>query len=219
MRDSLIFFERVTIMQKISLFAAILLSCVVSVSAQGDKAAVYNDLLSKVKGGDMTVDFKALRFAFAEKGPAPFDPKVQGGMTKALNDKNYKEAARLADAIQKANFVDMNSHVVAAMAHGALGDAKKAKFHEAVYLGLINSIINGSDGNSTKTAYVVVSLLEVPVVLNALDLKRTSQEMIEEGGHKYGVIVATDKNTAETTKVYFNVDLAAKGMSPLPAKK
>jgi hypothetical protein len=98
------------------------------------------------------------------------------------------------------------------MAHGALGDAKKAKFHEAVYLGLINSIINGSDGNSTKTAYVVISMLEVPVVLNALDLKRTSQEMIEEGGHKYGVVVATDKNTAETSKVYFNIDVAAKNM-------
>jgi len=206
-------------MQRIALFAVILLFCGTSISAQGDKASVYNDLLSKVKDGNMTVDFKALRFAFAEQGPAPFDPKAQGGMTKALNDKNYKEAAKLAETIQKANFVDMNSHVVAAMAHDALGDAKKAKFHEAVYLGLINSIINRADGNSTKTAYVVVSLLEVPVVLNALDLKRTSQEMIEEGGHKYAVVVATDKNNAETSKVYFNIDLAAKGMPPPPAKK
>ena len=206
-------------MHRISLLAAILLSCLISASAQSDKSALYNDLLSKVKGGDMTVDFKAMRFAFAEQGPAPFDPKVQGGMAKAMNDKNYKEAAKLAETIQKESFVDMNSHVVAAMSHGALGDAKKAKFHEAVYLGLINSIINGSDGNSTKTAYVVVSLLEVPVVLNALDLKRTSQEMIEEGGHKYGVVVATDKNTGETSKVFFNIDLAAKGMPATPPKK
>lgn len=205
-------------MHRISLFAAIFLSCLLSASAQGDKSKLYNDLLSKVKGGDMTVDFKAMRFAFAEQGPAPFDPKVQGGMAKALNDKNYKEAAKLAETIQKESFVDMNSHVVAAMAHGALGDAKKAKFHEAVYLGLINSIINGSDGNSTKTAYVVISMLEVPVVLNALDLKRTSQEMIEEGGHKYSVVVATDKNTAETSKVYFNIDAAAKNMAATVSK-
>src|SRR5688572_13069396 len=206
-------------MHRISLLAAILLSCLISASAQSDKSALYNDLLSKVKGGDMTVDFKAMRFAFAEQGPAPFDPKVQGGMAKAMNDKNYKEAAKLAETIQKESFVDMNSHIVAAMSHGALGDAKKAKFHEAVYLGLINSIINGSDGNSTKTAYVVISMLEVPVVLNALDLKRTSQETIEEGGHKYGVVVATDKNTAESSKVYFNIDLAAKGMPATPPKK
>lgn len=193
----------------------------VAAAAQGPapaavKSPIYNEMVAKVQAGDMSVDFKAMRFAYAENGGISVsDPRVHGLMLKALNDKKYKDALKMADGIQKINYVDMNSHVIAAMAHQALGDAKKSKFHEAVYLGLVNSIVNTGDGNTAKTAYVVIALSEVPVVLNALELKPVSQSLVEEDGHKYGLLTVADKNTNETAKVYFNIDRAGK---PAPDK-
>lgn len=196
----------------------------VPASAQGPAPAainspIYNELVGKVKRGDLSVDFKAMRFAFAEHGGTNVsDPRVHGVMLKALNEKKYKEAVKMAEGIHKINFVDMNSHIIAAMAYQSLGDAKQSKFHESVYLGLVNSIVKDGDGNSTKSAYVVISLSEVPVVLNALELKPAGQSIVEEDGHKYGILTATDKGTNETTKVYFNIDLASKGMEKVVKK-
>lgn len=175
--------------------------------------ANYDQLVSKVRQGDLSIDFKALRFAFAKRPDAnteAADIKIQAAMIKAYNDKNYKEAIKLADGIQKTRFIDMNSHVIASMAHQGLGDAKKAKFHEAVYLGLINSILNGADGNSTKTAYIVINPAEEYVLLNALELARGKRESIIEEGRTYDVHTATDKTTNQTVKIYFST-VAARG--------
>ncbi|CAN5274303.1 hypothetical protein BH20ACI2_BH20ACI2_00980 [soil metagenome] len=178
-----------------------------------DGSKAYDELLSKVIRGDLTIDFKAFRHASVGRpnnATGAADAKAYIAMVKALNDKNFKEAVRIASEIQKTNFVDMNSHVVASMAYQGLGDAKKSKFHEGVYLGLINSILNGGDGNSTKTAYIVISIAEEFALLDALDLKRTSHSAITEDGRKYDVLTVTDKKTNETSKVYFNTDLVVK---------
>jgi hypothetical protein len=181
--------------------------------AAGKADTEYGELLAKVKKGDFTIDFKALRFAFAKKSEAGIssaDIKAHADMVKALNERKYKDAINIAEGIQKTAFVDMNSHVVAAMSYQGLGDAKKAKYHEAVYLGLVNSILKDADGNSTKTAYVVISPAEEYVLLNALDLSRGTRELITEEGRSYSIQTAIDKSNNQQVKIYFNIDAANK---------
>jgi len=185
----------------------------------GSKASGYDELLGKVKGGDLSIDFKTLRFAFADKtvdGPRAADPKIQGQMLALLNEKKFKEVVKLADDVHKTNFVDLNSHIMASMAYQGLQDPKKAKFHEAVYLGLVNSILKDADGNGPKTAYVVISIAEEYVLLNALELKRGAQTTESADGHNFHVLTATDKASNETVKVYFNVDKIPLTMSAVP---
>ncbi len=205
---------------RLSCLSLVLCSCIASAFAQKtdevsliDGSRTYDGLISKLIRGDLTIDFKALRLASAARpgqGARVADATARVAMVKALNDKNFKEALRISSEIQKTDFVDMNSHVVASMAYQGLGDAKKANFHEGVYLGLINSILNGGDGHSTKTAYVVISVAEEFALLDALDLKRASHTAITEDGRKYDVLTVTDKKTNETSKVYFNTDLVVK---------
>ena len=181
--------------------------------AGGHKDADYDALLEKVKKGDVAIDFKALRFGFAKKhheGTGSVDIKAQADMIKAFNEKKYKDAIKIAEGIQKIAFVDMSSHVIAAMSYQGLGDAKKAKYHESIYLGLVNSILSGADGNSIKTAYVVISPAEEYVLLNALELTRGTRELITEDGHSYSIQTATDKTSNQQVKIYFNTDLFAK---------
>ena len=111
----------------------------------------------------------------------------------------------------------MIAHLYASTAYEQLGDKKKFEFHKNIYLGLINSIVNGADGESPKTAYQVISVDEESAVLNAYELQKTGQETMAEGGHQFLVVAATDKANGAATKVYFNIDKVAKS-APMPPK-
>ncbi|MFT3744748.1 MAG: DUF4919 domain-containing protein [Pyrinomonadaceae bacterium] len=185
------------------------------------QAADYDALANKVKGGDMTVDFKALRFAFADKTPSEAraaDPKLQAQMLQLLNEKKFKDVIKIAEGIHKTTFVDMNSHIMASMAYQGLQDPKKAKYHEAVYLGLVNSILKDGDGNTPKTAYQVISIAEEFPLLNALELKHGTQTVESVDGHTYHLQAASDKATNEAVKIYFNIDKVGLKMAAVPAK-
>jgi hypothetical protein len=182
-------------------------------------AQSYDEMLGKVKGGDLTIDFKAFRLAYADKTPSgsrSADPKLHAQMFTLLNEKKFKDVINVAEGLQKANFVDMNSHIATAMAYQGLADAKKAKFHEDVYLGLVNSILKGADGNSPKTAYHVISVSEELVLLNALELKPGPQTVETADGHTYHLMTATDKTSNEAVKIYFNIDKLQPTLSSVP---
>ena len=190
-----------------------------SISAFAQGAANYDNLLGKVKDGNFTIDFKALRFAYAAKVPTDLravDPKLHLQIFTLVNEKKFKEAVKIAEDIQKTNFVDMNSHIGAAMAYQGLADAKKAKYHESIYLGLVNSILKGADGNTPATAYHVVSAGEEVVVLNALELKRGTQTVEAIDGHTYHLVNVNDKATNEAQKVYFNIDKLQPSLAAVP---
>ena len=83
-------------------------------------------------------------------------------------------------------------------------------------MALVNSILKDADGNSPKTAYVVISIAEEYVLLNALELKRTAQTAETSDGHNFHVLTAIDKASNESVKVYFNVDKIPLTMSAVP---
>lgn len=198
------------------LFSLVLLCFAASLAAAQD--AEYSRLLDKVKGGDTAIDYKALRLAAA--GSSQFaamtvDSKLRLRLIDAVKAKKFDEITKLSQEIMKVNFLDMNAHVYAATAYQAIKDKKKADFHQAVYVGLINSIVNSADGESMKTAYQVISLDEITSVLNAYELQKTQQETVSQDGRTYMLVTATDKATGGTSKVYFNVDLVAKTLEKI----
>lgn len=183
--------------------------------------AAYPDLLAKLKEGDTKIDYRALRMAYTQT--KEYSPYGTGSdettpMFKALNDKKYKDALKLAEEILKDNYVEMNSHYVASLAHESLGNKEKAEFHKAVFLGLVNSIIGGKDGKSAKTAYEVISVPEEYVIVNILKYQRGSQSLVNEDGHKFDVLTVTHRETKETVRLYFNVDLVFKGYEKIFGK-
>jgi len=204
----------------VGLFVVVVLANAVSAVAQGPMRPVevpkdpeYTRLLDKLKNGDTGVDYKALRLAFARSG-APgvrgVDPKIRLKLAEAVKAKKYEEIAKTAQEILKIHFLDLNIHAVAAAAYEALKDTKKYNYHQAIYLGLINSIVNGADGESAKTAYIVVVPDEINAVLKAYELQRTANEMLTEGTSRYEVVTVTDKANGAVSKVYFNIDFMPK---------
>ncbi|MBA2378203.1 MAG: DUF4919 domain-containing protein [Blastocatellia bacterium] len=187
----------------------------------------YERLVSQVRAGNTDVDYKALRVAHSEtKGFSGIgiDPKERGKLAEMIRSKKYKEAIDAAEKILATNYVEMSAHIYASMAAAELQDKKKADFHQAVYLGLINSIVDGSDGAAPATAYTVISNAEIFQILQALEYRRTGQTMTEDGGKRYAVVTAKDAESGQDVKIFFNIDIpmkslpagAGRGMPPRP---
>jgi len=177
---------------------------VISSAAMGQG---YDDMVAKVRGGDNNVDFRAMRMAFTQtqQFATGIDPKIRTKLADSLKAKKADEMVKAAQEILKTDFVNPNVHYLAARAYQMLKDEKKAQYHTAIYVGLVNSILKEGDGETAKTAYQVISEDEQTAVLTALELQRTGQSSTEEGGHRYTVVAVTDQAKA-SSKVYFNVD-------------
>ena len=198
-------------------------------SPEPPKDPEYVKLLDKAKGGDTTIDFKAFRMAHVRSGSPGLrlvDPKIRLKLIEAIKAKKYNDIASACQEILKINFLDSTVHAYAASAFMSLKETKKQDFHQAIYLGLINSILAGSDGESPKSAYVVVSPDEISAVLSAFELTKVSVESVMEGTRRYEVVNVTDKANGAASKVYFNVDMMpkpperpAKPASAPPAEK
>lgn len=182
----------------------------ISPTPDAGKKPSYADLVAKLKGGDTSIDFAALRMAYTEtKEYSPYgaDRDKRKQMFAAGDEKRYKDAAALADSILASNYLDLNAHFGMTVARWNLGDEAKKDFHRAVFLGLIASIQKSGDGKTPKTAYVVISTDEEYVLFNYLGYKASAQALLNEGGHSYDLMTVTNTKTNEELKVYFNIDL------------
>lgn len=184
-------------------------------------ASSYSTLLAKLKGGDTNIDYRNLRMSYTETkdySAYGLDAEERNKLLRTFNDKKYADALKMAEKILETNYVEMNSHFVAFAAYEKLGDAKKSAFHKTVFSGLMNSIVNGKDGKSSKTAYEIICVPEEYLVLNFLGYQRGTQSVVNEDGHQFDVLSVTKTDTKETTKLYFNIDVVWKGYEKMLGK-
>jgi len=182
----------------------------VSETAKVGKLPKYEELLAKVQGGDTKIDYKALRIGYSQSKDAdPFgsDRDLRGTMNKALADKNYKDAIKSAEAILKDTYVNPYAHLAEAIAYNELKDSGKYEFHKAVYLGLINSILDGADGKTPETAYTVISTEEEYAVMQALKYQVSGQSLNHKGEHTFDVLHGVDSASGAKVDVWFNIDI------------
>jgi hypothetical protein len=166
----------------------------------------YTELLEKAKKGE-AVDFRAMRLAFFETPEysplmGMFDNRA---LNAALGQGDYAGAVKTADAILERNFVDLNAHMVASIAHRQTGNEEKARFHRAIAEGLLDSIRATGDGKSPETAFEVISISEEYALFRALGVRAVKQSLVQEKGHSYDAVVVVDQRNQQST-YYFNVD-------------
>lgn len=218
-----------TLMKRIVFITLVLILSGVATFAQtsptpqqgADKKATYDELLAKLKAGDTSIDFRALRISYTEtKQYSPYgtDSEQRRKLFKAVNDKKYKDALKVADEILDTNYVDMNAHMGASISYRELGDETKAEFHKAVFRGLVESILNGADGKSPQTAYVVICVPEEYVIVNYLGYQRGSQALVNKEGHQFDVLTVTDPDRGKSVELYFNIDFVWKGYDKIFGK-
>jgi uncharacterized protein DUF4919 len=173
----------------------------------------YSALLARVKGGDLSIDFKQLRVSWMEspeRHAAKDTSEQEKAMGAAMRDGDFKKAIRNADVVLDSEFVNLDAHLVEGRAYKELHDDKKAEFHRAVLDGLLRSIMDSGDGKSAKTAFVVITVHEEYIILSVLGLMPSEQSVQHTGGHSYDVLKAKKRDSNETVTLYFNVDIPFK---------
>lgn len=198
-------------------YIAILVFCFTTLACFGQDApkppSEYGALLAKVKAGDLSIDFQKLRFSYMdspERKQARDSSDQEKQMWKALNTEDYKDAIKNADAVIEGKFVDLNAQFVEFRAYTGLHDSDKAEYHRAVFKGLLDSIMHSGDGKTAKTAYVVIATDEEYVLLNVMGLRPGSQALVNDSGHNYDRLDATNPKTSEKVTLFFNVDIPFK---------
>jgi hypothetical protein len=173
-----------------------------------DAIARYRALVDRLRGGDLSVDFGELRQAFTET------PEYRGRMMvfyqqlwRPLGAADFPAALKAVETVLESNFVEINAHMVASIAHQQLGNPARAAFHRAVADGLLRVIMAKGDGKTPETAWEVIDVSEEYAVMRALNVTLRSQSLqMNPTGPKVDVLSVTDNRTKEERTLHFNVD-------------
>ena len=194
---------------RVGAFGLSLLMAAASGSVAFAGASSYRELVTKAKQCDLSIDFRALRLACLKDDAC--DPRGDSDQTlsmkRAMQSKEYEKAAKTAEALIDAGFVNIEAQAVCSQADEALGNAEKARFHHAVAASLIHSILSSGDGKTKATAFEVIGTFEEHIVLSVLGLPPFgSQALLSGKPHSYDLIEVEDPKTHGKVSVYFNID-------------
>jgi len=182
------------------------------ISAQSrETGARYDDLLAKVKSGNLSVDFREMRLAYA--GTSHYKPYgggqagIRDAMFAAMAAKDYAAAVENAEKVMADNYVDIDAHMIASIAYDRLGKEKNAGFHRSVVRGLVASILDSGDGRTPETAYTVISIDEEYVILYILGLTMSRQADQHLNGHSYDKLDVSESKTGKQFELFFSIDV------------
>ncbi|HLL77375.1 MAG TPA: DUF4919 domain-containing protein [Pyrinomonadaceae bacterium] len=171
-------------------------------------AGSYAALVERAKKGDAGVDFRALRMAFYETDNYnPIAPMMTyRSLWGAIQQQDWAGAIKLAESVLEKNFVEVNAHMVAYIAHRQSGNEERAGFHRAIAEGLLNSIKASGDGKTTATAFEVISTSEEYGLFRSMNLSPVRQSLLEDKGSTFDAIETVDPRTNARATFYFKVD-------------
>ncbi|MEJ2055939.1 MAG: DUF4919 domain-containing protein, partial [Calditrichaceae bacterium] len=171
---------------------------------------------------ELSDDFFTLRMAYTKTiDYAPYGSTTSDSLKKAsrlIETAQYDSAITVIDHIHGVEYVNIPSHLYLGYIYEQLNDSLKSKFHYSIYEGLLNSIYQSGDGNTPKTAYIVISTSEEYQFLHWFNLQFHSQSLMNEDGYSFDLMETSDPDTKEEFKIYFNIKLPYRNLSKMFSK-
>ena len=192
--------------------AAIFISLAVSFSFAADKQAEsfakYAELAAKVRGGDLNIDWQALRVA-AVIGVVT-DPQVEFQNTQkgyaTLGEGKFEDALKIAREIEDNDIANGDGHYIALAALDKLGRPDELELERKFLAAFFQSMIKSGDGKSAKTAWFAASIREEYLFMQlVLNVQFKEQHSMSKDGHYYDVVAVKDENGKEKV-IWFNTD-------------
>jgi hypothetical protein len=170
--------------------------------------AKYEELAAKVRSGDMTVNWQALRLA-AEVGGVEGNYDLQDANErgiKAFNDGDFTGSLKIANEMLKHNIANGDGHFLAMASLKHLGRQADSDKERAMLDAFFASIMDSGDGKTAKTAWFTVNVHEEYLVIRLLlGMNLKSQSLSHKNGHSYDEMTVTDGSGKEST-LWFNTD-------------
>ena len=176
----------------------------------------YELMLDSIKNG-LSDDFFTLRMAYTKtEFYSPYDTEIGDEHKRIrdyINESNYSKALTITDSVLFKNYVDINSHLYRGFIYYQLADSTKSDFHYDIYNGLLESIYMSGDGNTPRTAYLVINTKEEYNFLDWFNLIPDQQELITEDNFAFDLIHTTQQENNQKFDVYFNITMAINHLS------
>lgn len=170
----------------------------------------YHELLARLQGRDTSIDFTALRLAYAaspEYAPYGSDADLhRDSLNVALGKRDYRRVVSEADAALAIDYLDVRTHVLRAYASDQLGDTVAAAWNRAVAARLVQSIMQSGSGTA-ESPYVVISVAEEYAVLGMMNYQPGMQALGECGSRPCDILDATQRDTQEKRTFHFDISL------------
>lgn len=192
----------------------LLLTLAFSASAAGAQqpagAASYHDLLRRVQAGDTTVDFTALRMAYAAS--PEYDPYTtdadehRDSATAALHARDFPRAVKEADAAVDAEFLNARLHLLKAYIAAQSGDSATSVRERGLAERMGRSIFASGDG-SQQHPFKVIAVQEEYALIGLMGYRPAGQSLGECGPHPCDVMEVTDRETGGKRTLFFDISL------------
>jgi len=190
------------------LLALVALAPSIALADDAGADARYQALLAAAKSGTAPVDWKALRFAYADTSAFDvFGTRLSAARKQAISDysaRDFNGALAQTKLMLDQDFVDPEAHLFAAAAYDRLGQPADAERERAIARGLLDSIGAG-DGKTSATAFTVIAVNEEYELMRSMGVKVAQQSLINQGGHAYDLLAGTGPTGAEAS-YYFLID-------------
>ncbi|HET7231703.1 MAG TPA: DUF4919 domain-containing protein [Longimicrobium sp.] len=188
----------------------LLLLCSLAFPARAQDAAAYRTLLARAQAGDTTVDYTALRKAWAaspEYAPYGSDADEHAdSMRAALQRRDWARAVREADAVLAVTWLDARTHAMKAYAAEQLGDTEAAGRERGVVARIVQSVAASGKGTQ-QSPFVVVTVAEEYAYLGVNGFERGDQALDRCGSRACDRMEAANPATGEKRTFYFDVTL------------
>jgi hypothetical protein len=176
-------------------------------AAPNDADARYQAMVAAAKADPQTVDWQALRFAFADR-PSFMQLNMSLNDTRkkmlaARRSRDFNELLAQANAIIDQDYVDGQAHMLAGVAMAALQQPDAAR-EQSTAIAILKSIQTG-DGLTPGTAFTVISVSEEYELMFARQRKVNRQLLQNANGHAYDVLETTGRN-GDAVTFYFLID-------------
>ena len=170
----------------------------------------YATLKSRLEAGDTHIDFRALRLAYADS-PA-YAPNQSSALSNRRAVEQAFEAGQFSAAVpllQKwlaEDYLNPFAHLGAVRAYETTGDTARAQFHDAVVLGLFNSMCARDEGRSENRPCPVVSIDEEHFFLVMNGFRIDAQHgALCEGDRPCNVYDVINRKTQAAVTVYLDI--------------
>jgi hypothetical protein len=169
----------------------------------------YAKLVARAAGRDLSVDFRALRFAYlkskARRNSKANVDALRTALFDAVKANDTKRVRDTAVALLSADYIDMYGHKFLRQACAVLYDAGCAEQGHFVEFGLLDSILKSGDGKTCDTGWEVVTIAEEYFILGMMEAKVLRQSLVS-GKHGACDLLMTKDGDGKEHDIYFRAD-------------
>jgi hypothetical protein len=172
-----------------------------------DASARFEEMLDRVRKGDMSVDFQALRYAYAATGGDRAHRRalddLLGMMFRAYKAHDFDGAIDASQKILALNYLDIDAQVICDLSYRMQSNSISAEPCHEMATRLLRSIADSGDGLAPESAYRVISTREEYSFLNAVGLKPVGRQTVTHDGRSFDVVDVADAGSGGTRTIYF----------------